>query len=250
MMESRRNLENWKKGDPLAAVRLQAIQDVAESAVLVSSGKNVRLQRGTKGGSVIAVDEEPAGINRAVVVKILAKVAATHGMYDGEISQYISHTPGSPLGISPSTVPGTTAVTPCYVVNYVEAYDIGVTATPIHELELGWHTTGVLFGSIGGSGGYDAKPMVIVNGGRGSTEAGDTTTVGATDEGTEAETGDGWDRGEGPLTLNMVTRVAYYHAGDKKLYGYRRQLIFDAAGCLSAISTETRVEIDVVGACV
>lgn len=52
-----------------------------------------------------------------------------------------------------------------------------------------------------------------------------------------------------PTRLYCMTRVAYYHAGDKKLYGYVRALTFDAWGHLTEIGAETRVEIDVTGPC-
>jgi hypothetical protein len=52
-----------------------------------------------------------------------------------------------------------------------------------------------------------------------------------------------------PIRLYAMTRVAYYHAGDKKLYGYVRAVTFDAWGHLQEIGAETRVEIDVTGAC-
>lgn len=52
-----------------------------------------------------------------------------------------------------------------------------------------------------------------------------------------------------PVRLYAMTRVAYYDAGDKKLYGYVRALTFDAWGHLIEIGPEARVEIDVTGPC-
>jgi hypothetical protein len=41
-----------------------------------------------------------------------------------------------------------------------------------------------------------------------------------------------------------MTRVAYYHAGHKKVYGYVRLVKFDKYGRLYSVGAETRVEID------
>ena len=52
-----------------------------------------------------------------------------------------------------------------------------------------------------------------------------------------------------PLRLYAMTRVAYYHEGDKKLYGYVRALTIDAFGHITHVSGETRVEVDVTERC-
>jgi hypothetical protein len=78
-------------------------------------------------------------------------------------------------------------------------------------------------------------------------------TYAAPGEGTEAADAAAEDVGDEadakPIRLYAMTRVAYYHAGDKKLYGYVRAMTFDAWGHLQEIGAETRVEIDVTGAC-
>jgi len=76
-------------------------------------------------------------------------------------------------------------------------------------------------------------------------------TVGDTDEGDEAADTTDFTFGsdEKGLTLNLMTRVGYYHAGDKKLYGYIRTLNFAPNGRLISVSAETRIEIDAAEAC-
>jgi hypothetical protein len=71
------------------------------------------------------------------------------------------------------------------------------------------------------------------------TEAIETTTW---DVDSQATTKDG-------LQLYAMTRVAYYHAGDKKLYGYTRLLTFDVKGRLKSVGAEVQVEIDALVNC-
>jgi hypothetical protein len=77
----------------------------------------------------------------------------------------------------------------------------------------------------------------------------DIVAVGDTDEGSEAADTTEWARGDGPLTLQIMTRVAYFHAGDKKLYGYIREYKWDAIGMLLSVSGETRIELDAATTC-
>jgi hypothetical protein len=41
-----------------------------------------------------------------------------------------------------------------------------------------------------------------------------------------------------------MSRKAYFHGGDKKLYGYVRECLFDVYGRLYSVGVETRVELD------
>ena len=71
-------------------------------------------------------------------------------------------------------------------------------------------------------------------------------TIGDTTEGAEAAEGTTWTyAGVNGLKLYAMTRVAYYDAGDKILYGYVRLLTFDKYGRLYSTGAETRVSIDV-----
>jgi hypothetical protein len=91
----------------------------------------------------------------------------------------------------------------------------------------------------------DGLPIIVFTAfAEGETEA-DPIAVGDTDEGSETADATTWTRGDGPLELSIMTRVAYYDAGDKKLYGYIRTLKVDALGVWWHASGETRVEVDV-----
>lgn len=73
------------------------------------------------------------------------------------------------------------------------------------------------------------------------------STIGSAAEGSESAESTVWNRTTTPfkaVDLWIQSRTAYFHAGDKKLYGYFRKLSFDTDGRLYAISAETRVEID------
>jgi hypothetical protein len=78
-------------------------------------------------------------------------------------------------------------------------------------------------------------------------------TLGSNTEGDEAAATDTWAVGDvdastppNPLGLWLwiQTRPGYYHAGDKKLYGYFRKLVVSTGGGFVSVSAETRVEIE------
>lgn len=80
------------------------------------------------------------------------------------------------------------------------------------------------------------------------------TTIGSAtaDGGSEAAEGTDWTVGDVDGSSNklgcwfyVMSRVGYYHLGDKKLYGYIRKLKIDKFGRVYEVGTETRVEIDV-----
>ena len=71
-------------------------------------------------------------------------------------------------------------------------------------------------------------------------------TIGSAAEGSEAAETTTWTyAGTNGLKLYAMTRTAYYHAGDKILYGYVRLLTFDKYGRLYSAGAETRVSVDV-----
>ena len=71
-------------------------------------------------------------------------------------------------------------------------------------------------------------------------------TIGGTTEGSESGESTTKTFGDGKgLSLFVMSRVAYYDAGDKTLYGYTREIRFDENGQLYYVSAETRVTIDV-----
>ena len=73
-------------------------------------------------------------------------------------------------------------------------------------------------------------------------------TVGSTAEGSEAAEGTTKTFGSDSkgLTLYMTSRIGYYDAGDKTLWGYVRELRFDEGGHLYYVSGETRVSVAVL----
>jgi len=76
--------------------------------------------------------------------------------------------------------------------------------------------------------------------------------LGSNDEGSEAADSTNWlistDRSKG-LRAWWMWRVAYFDAGDQKLYGYLRRAEFDKYGHLTKVTAEARIEIDVPEAC-
>jgi len=76
--------------------------------------------------------------------------------------------------------------------------------------------------------------------------------LGSSDEGSEAADTTDWlistDRSKG-LQAWWMWRVAYFDAGDQKLYGYLRRAEFDKYGHLTKVTAESRVEIDVPESC-
>ena len=73
-------------------------------------------------------------------------------------------------------------------------------------------------------------------------------TIGSTSEGSETAEGTTKTFGSDDkgLTLYMTSRIGYYDAGAKTLWGYIRELRFDEGGRLCFVGGETRVSIDVL----
>lgn len=102
--------------------------------------------------------------------------------------------------------------------------------------------------------GFDPSGLPLLktgSAGGGSGTLDGPKTIGGDTEGSEAAETTTWDRDadEQPLTIHMVTRVAFYDAGDQKLYGYIRTFCYDDMGLLRSVSGEVRVSIDVPVIC-
>jgi len=93
-------------------------------------------------------------------------------------------------------------------------------------------------------------PVADAKDGDGVEDAG-VQAIGDTDEGSEAADTTSFEVGtdDKGMDLSFMSRVAYFHSGDKKLYGYIRTLRIDRTGLVVSISGETRIEIDVAGPC-
>lgn len=92
------------------------------------------------------------------------------------------------------------------------------------------------------------------NGGDESGTLASPATVGTNTEGVEAANATTWSKSSPPggtdgLDLWMISRVGYFHAGNRTLYAYARKLTFDSAGALRTVSDETRVTVDVPETC-
>lgn len=77
----------------------------------------------------------------------------------------------------------------------------------------------------------------------------ETQTVGEGAEAADTATAAPGDTIDTPIMLYGITRLGYYHAGDRKLYAYMRAVTFDPWGHLQAIGPEIRVEVDVTEHC-
>jgi hypothetical protein len=98
----------------------------------------------------------------------------------------------------------------------------------------------------------DEHGRVIVDispGGAGSRE--EEKVLGSNVEGSESASADTWDQDDDAKGLGwwIVSRIGYFHAGDKKLYAYMRKAQWDSAGNLFHVSAETRIEIDAAETC-
>ena len=90
--------------------------------------------------------------------------------------------------------------------------------------------------------------MFYEGGGTAKDPGEDVDTIGTNDEGLGPAEATAWpDDPRQGLKLYAMTRVAYYNAGDEKLYGYVRLLTFDSGGRLYSVGAETRVTIDTPG---
>jgi len=96
--------------------------------------------------------------------------------------------------------------------------------------------------------------VAITSGGGADPPAADPayyTTIGDATEGSEAAETTTWTYGDKDGSDNVkglrfyaMTRAAYYHAGDKTVYGYVRLIKVDKNGKIYSVGAETRVEID------
>ena len=117
-----------------------------------------------------------------------------------------------------------------------------------------WNGLTVINGTLQRSA--DGRRTTIVCGGAAAEEGtiAPIIELGGTTEGTETAMGGtagtwalGDTNGDGDLLackLHALCRVVYNEAGDHKVYGYYREMLYDTTGKLNSISAETRIEID------
>jgi len=111
-----------------------------------------------------------------------------------------------------------------------------------HRLQVPCFAVGQLAGSSGGNA------VVMIRGALGAT--GGATTLGDGSGGSVDADGSSWDKSSDgtPLDVWVQTRT-FWDTSSGTLYGYLRQLSFDARGVLYAASGETQITIDVATAC-
>lgn len=79
-MESRPTLRPWKADDPLEAVRLESMQDLAASAQLTAASANIHLHKSPNGyGTSIMVDTGSTG-------RVVERLGQYKGMLHGMVS--------------------------------------------------------------------------------------------------------------------------------------------------------------------
>lgn len=258
MPDGRRNPDPWNVDDDITALRLQTMQDLAEAAQVVPGSPNVRMYKAVQGGTAIAVDATPQIPDRAVLAQISGPAASPYnfgGMYDGAImavatnASFTSSNQSAGLNLVPvfKNDESSGNTTKCLVINLDE---VGLTTHPTADNA---YVIGVIHGPT--TSEDTPRPVIYVGGGAAKKavddEDPDTITLGSQDEGSEAaDTSDDWVPGDKGLILYAMTREGYYPAGDKKLYGYIREVKIDSKGRIQSVGgTETRIEIDPPGPC-
>jgi hypothetical protein len=195
-------------------------------------------------GTAIALrPEKVPPIGKEVIFTLETKIAGRSGVYGASIIFGRGEDTGS--GRVSSTIAG----------GKVSAGEIDAEAHHINESDssLGDHLLAVedrfYRGFYTGEKTSAGLPIIVFAALPFGEATTDIVAVGDTDEGSEAADTTEWARGDGPLTLQIMTRVAYFHAGDKKLYGYIREYKWDAIGMLLSVSGETRIELDAATTC-
>jgi hypothetical protein len=215
--------------------------NVACSVSAASSGNPTAMETGTPvlyaehptgGGILVGLNWGPA-----VEVKITSIVSGQVGRFNGKT---IRGANVSASGNIAEADLGTVNGTENAIVWHLGAI---VTGSTKHQLRLNQHVTGRVIGTNSG------KIVVAVNNAEGETTS--PTAVGSNAEGSEAANGTTWSQvSDGtPLDLWFTSRVGYFEAGDKTLYGYARKLSIDACGRVIAVTAETRYTIDVPEVC-
>jgi len=178
------------------------------------------------GGKVYIFNQSP---QTGVVVQIVS-AASGGGKYSGEI---LGGTSGAISSGNLAMPEGLSAAAPALILNEEEDGLSG------HRLTTPCYAVGQIVGNAGG------QPIVMIRGALGAT-AGATSLGGSGDS---ADSGS-WSRaGNGtPVTVTMQTRTVWDSSGGV-LYGYSRNLAFDARGELVTISSETQYVIDTPTAC-
>lgn len=111
-----------------------------------------------------------------------------------------------------------------------------------HRIAMGSYAVGQVAGNSNGTA------IVIIRGGQGATAS--PTTLGDGSGGSSSADSASWSKASDGTPLNVwVQTRTVWDSSSGTLYGYLRNLSFDARGVLYAVSGESQITIDVATAC-
>ena len=232
-----------KEGSPASAVLSAAVDpfpgvaqcltatnlaELGAGSHLIAPGTVVQVfALGTRGGGKVYVfNQSPAA---GVVVQVTS-AASGGGKYSGQILGGTSAAVASGNLAMPEGLGSSGAA---LILNEEEDGLSG------HRLDVPCYAVGQIVGQSGG------QAIVMIRGALGAT-AGATSLAGS---GVGADSGS-WSRATSatPVTVSLQTRTVWDSSGGV-LYGYSRNLQFDARGQLAGVSSETQYVIDTPTAC-
>jgi hypothetical protein len=204
------------------------LAELAAGSHLVPAGMVVQVfALRTRGGGKIYVFNQSA--QTGVVVQITS-TAGGGGKYTGQIS---GGTSGAIASGNLAMPEGLSATGSALILNEEEDGLSG------HRLNVPCYAVGQLVGNSGG------QAIVMIRGALGATSG--ATSLGGS--GVSADSAS-WSRATNgtPVTVRLQTRTVWDESGGV-LYGYSRNLAFDARGLLLGVSGETQYVIDTPTAC-
>lgn len=216
----------WAEGQPVSAQRLNGWQDRTVMEIRVAPGSGLTMLR--NGNSVVLGSTfSTSGVGQnAALINIIGPSSTVANCYDG-------------------TVQGTGQQVA------VLHFNEGNGASTGTHLLAGGQYPGIRDGTDAGTG----TPIYRIGAiplGRESLTTGSPTALGSSSEGSESADSSTWTRGLATtdgVTLWVTCRVVWNETGDKVLYSFARQLLFDSCGLLRKISAETRINVDTAGPC-
>lgn len=204
------------------------LAELGAGSHLIAAGTVVQVfALGTRGGGKVYIFNQPP---RAGVVVQITSAAGGGGKYSGQI---LGETSAAVASGNLAMPEGLTASGAALILNEEENGLSG------HRLGVPCYSVGQIVGQSGG------QAIVMIRGALGAT--GGATSLGGS--GVGADSGS-WSRATNgtPVTVTMQSRTVWDSSGGV-LYGYSRNLQFDARGELVAVSGETQYVIDTPTAC-
>lgn len=237
----------WRRDDPLAAEKLNAMMRGVVRGITVGPGL---VKRESPDGSRVAIalgTPLSPGREYPSVVATADTADTKGGKYLGALLRGAST---ATAGAADLALPeGMTAGDPCLILHTPED------GLPTHWIELGTEVVGKVVGRTAAGADPEADParwIVVTGAGTyrtdGSTLAAGTGTDANTDTWDRTRVTSGTDYGDGGVTRTYVERVVWDGTA-KKLYQFTRDEVLDASGRSVSISAETRTEIDAAEDC-